>query len=116
MGNDPAQGANVSTEVRSVDEIENSTEVAVGSGVFVELGGVTVQAAGLGGVTERRLVGREGVVSRRGPEADRGDLVVPLSSAVLIKVIREPVQRHVWDAGLAVIRLLAGGCAGSARA
>ena len=74
-------------------------EVAAGGGVLVELGGVTVQAAGVGGITERGLVAGEGVVGRRGPEACRGDLALPVVPAVLVEVIREPVQRPARDAG-----------------
>ena len=44
----------------------------------MELGGVTVQAASVGGITERGLVAGKGVVGRRGPEACRGDLALPV--------------------------------------
>ena len=67
----------------------------------MELGGVTVQAASVGGITERGLVAGEGVVGRRGPEACRGELVLPVAPAVLIEVIGEPVQRPARDAGRA---------------
>ena len=88
----------------------------------MELGGVTVQAASVGGVTERGLVAGEGVVCRCGPEACRGELALPVVPAVLIEVIREPVQRPARDAGLAVSQLLiavpgaGSGGAGSGRA
>ena len=94
MGGGPAHGADVSAEVvRRVAEVENSAEVAAGGGVLVELGGVTVQAASVGGITQRGLVAGEGVACRCGPEACRGELALPVLSAVLIEVIREPVQR-----------------------
>ena len=52
VGGGPAHGADVSAEVvRRVGEVENGVEVAGGGGVLVELGGVTVQAAGVGGIT-----------------------------------------------------------------
>ena len=67
--------------------------VAAGGGVFVELGGVPVQAASVGGITERGLVVREGVVCRCGPEPCRGELALPVVPAVLVEVIGEPVHR-----------------------
>ena len=72
----------------------------------MELGGVTVQAASVGGITERGLVAGEGVVCRCGPEAGRGELALAVLPAVLIEVIREPVQRPARDAGLAASQLL----------
>ena len=67
----------------------------------MELGGVAVQAAVVGGITERGLVGGGGVSGRGGPEACRGDLAVAVAPAVLVEVVREPVQRPARDAGLA---------------
>ena len=79
VGGGPAHGAGVSAEVvRRVAEVENSAEVAAGGGVLVELGGVTVQAASVGGITERGLVAGEGVIGRCGPEACRGELALPV--------------------------------------
>ena len=100
-------GADVSAEVvRRIAEVEDSVVVAVGGGVLVQLGGVTVQAASVGGITERGLVAGGGVACRCGPEARRGDLALAVAPAVLIEVIREPVQRHARDAGQAVGQLL----------
>ena len=120
MGGGPAQGADISAEVvRRVSEVENSVEVAAGSGVFVELGGVPVQAASMGGITEPGLVGGKGVACHRGPEGCLGELAFAVSPAVLIQVIREPVQRHARDTGRAVSQLLTvvpgagSGCAGA---
>lgn len=72
----------------------------------MQLGGVTVPAASVGGITEPGLVAGEGVVRRCGPEACRGELALAVAPAVLIQVIREPVQQHARDAGLAASQLL----------
>ena len=61
-----------------VNRGRNSLGCRWAGGVFVELGGVTVQAARVGGITERSLVGGEGVSCRCGPEAGRGDLALPV--------------------------------------
>ena len=99
VGSGPAERAVVSAEVgRRSAQVENSAVVAAGGGVLVELGGVTVQAASVGGLTQRGLVAGEGVACRHGPEAHRGDLALAVASAVLIEVIREPVHRHPRDA------------------
>ena len=76
VGGGPARGADVSAEVaRRAAQVENSVVVAPGGGVLVELRGVTVQAAIVGGITQRGLVAGEGVACRRGPEAPPGDSV-----------------------------------------
>ena len=123
MGDCPAHRADVPAEVvRSLDKVENGSEVAAGGGVLEELGGETVQAAGCGGSSECGLVAGKGVACRRSPETRWGKLALAIVSAVLIEVIRKPVHRHARDAGLAVGQLLiaapgaAPGRAGSARA
>ncbi len=92
VGGGPAHGADISAEVvRRGRRGRNSAEVAAGGGVFVELGGVTVQTPSGGSIPERGLVSRGDVGGGRGPEFCRGDLALPVLSAVLIEVIREPV-------------------------
>jgi hypothetical protein len=97
-------------------------EVAARGGVFVQLGGITVQAASVGCITEPGLVGGEGVIGCCGPEACWGELALPVSPAVLIEVIRELVQRRTCGAGLVARQLLTAvretgpAWAGSARA
>ena len=59
----------------------------------MKLGGVPVQAASVGGITECGLVAREGVICHSGPEPCRGKLAVPVAPAVLVEIIREPVHR-----------------------
>ena len=79
MGEGPAHGTDVIAEVvRGVAEVENSAEVAAGGGVFVELGGVMVQAASVCGITQRGLVTGEGVACRCGPEGCWGELGLPV--------------------------------------
>ncbi|GHA44980.1 hypothetical protein GCM10010329_79640 [Streptomyces spiroverticillatus] len=73
--------------------------VAVGGGVFVELGRVAVQAAGLGSVSERAQVGGVGVGGGRGPEVDGRDHVGAMVAAVLLKVVGQPVQRALPGPG-----------------
>ena len=122
MGGGPAHGADVSVEVeRGVGEIGNSFWVATARGVLVELGSGPVQAAIVGGIAERGLVGGEGVICRCGPEAG-GDLALPVGPAVLVEVVREPVQRPARGTGPAADQLFATdrgtvpGCAESDRA
>jgi hypothetical protein len=64
---------------------------------FIQLGGVAVEAAGAGGVTERGLVARLGVVGGCGPECRRGELIAAVAPAVLVEVVREPVHRPARD-------------------
>ena len=59
----------------------------------MQLGGVPVQAAGVGGVAERGLITGRGVRGGGGPEPCRGYLADAVCPAILVQVIREPVQR-----------------------
>jgi hypothetical protein len=74
-------------------EVVDGAGVAGDGGVFVQLGGGPVQAAGVGGVAERGLVAGRGVRGGRRPELRRGDLADAVRPAVLVQVVREPVQR-----------------------
>ena len=57
----------------------------------MQLGSVPLQAASGGGVTERGLVAGYGVRGG-GPELRRGDLAGAVLPAILVQVVREPVQ------------------------
>ena len=59
----------------------------------MQLCGVPVQAAGVGGVAERGLIAGRGVCGGGGPELRRGDLAGAVRPAILVQVVREPVQR-----------------------
>jgi len=107
VGGGPAHRADIGAEVlRRVGEVQNSAEVAIGGGDFVQLGGVTVQTARVGGVTKRGLVAGQGVICGGCPERGRGELALVAVPAVLVQVVREPVQRSARDAGRAVGQLL----------
>ncbi len=122
MGDGPTHGADVIAQAgRRTAEVKNSVEVAVGGGIFVKLGGGTVEAAIVGGITQPGLVGGGSMICRCSPEACRGELVLPVAPTVLIEVIREPVQRPARDVGRIAGQLLTAvlgagsGCAGSGR-
>ena len=85
---------------------------------FIQLGGVAVEAAGAGGVTERGLVARLGVVGGCGPECRRGELIAAVAPAVLVEVVREPVHRPARDVRLpaAAVRRAGPAAAGPGRA
>src|SRR5258705_6803245 len=107
MGGGPAQGTDVSAEAgRSAGEIGNSPWVAAARGALVELGGVAAQAARVCGIAERSPIGGEDAICRCGPEPVRGDLAFPLGPAVLVQVVREPIQRPARGAGRAAGQLL----------
>lgn len=114
MSDGPAHGADVSAEVvRSVAELDTSAGVSTGGGVLAELGGIAVQAASVGGITQRGLVGGEGVACRCGPEAWRREPALPVVPAVLVEVIRELVQRPGRDAGQPLIAAPGAGSGGA---
>ena len=94
VGGGPVRGAGVRAQAgRRIAEVEGGAGVAGCGGVLVQLGGVPVQAAGVGGVAERGLVAGRGVRGGGGPELRRGDLAGAVRPAVLVQVVREPVQR-----------------------
>src|ERR1019366_9541780 len=91
----PVNGTVVSgaQAAEDVDQPGSSAKVSAGGCCFIRLGGVAVEAAGAGGVTERGLVARLGVVGGCGPECRRGELIAAVAPAVLVEVVREPVHR-----------------------
>ena len=94
VGGGPVRGAGVSAQAgRGTAEVEGGAEVAGGGGVLVQLDGIAVQTAGVGGITERGLVRSRGMGGGCGPELRRGDLALAVLPAVLVQVVREPVQR-----------------------
>ena len=104
VGGGPVRGAGVRAQAgRRIAEVEGGAEVTGCGGVLVQLGGVPVQAASVGGVAERGLVAGRGVRGGGGPELRRGDLAGAVRPAVLVQVVREPVQRPAaaacWRAG-----------------
>ena len=100
VGGGPVRGAGVA-RAGSAEAGRGSAAArrSPGGGVLVQLGGGPVQAAGGGGVPERGLVAGRGVHGGGGPEACRGDLADAVRPAVLVQVVREPVQRPSRDAG-----------------
>ena len=118
VGGGPVRGAGVRAQAgRRTAEVEGGAGVTGCGGVLVQLGSVPVQAAGVGGVAERGLVAGRGVRGGRGPELRRGDLAGAVRPAVLVQVVREPVQRPCAAAMLAgwSPRLRAAGLAGRGR-
>ena len=118
VGGGPMRGAGVRAQaVRNVAEVEGGVGVAGCGGVLAQLGGVPVQAAGVGGVAERGLVAGRGVRGGCGPELRRGDLAGAVRPAVLVQVVRQPVQRPRRDlrAG-GLVAAVAGGGSGRAGA
>ena len=94
VGGGPVQRARIRVQAgRRIAEVESGAEVTGCGGVLVQLGSVPVQAAGVGGVAERGLVGGRGVRGGGGPELRRGDLAGAVRPAVLVQVVREPVKR-----------------------
>ena len=94
VGGGPVRGAGVRAQAgRGMAEVEDGAGVTGCGGVLVQLGGVPVQAAGVGGVAERGLVAGRGVRGGGGPELRRGDLAGAVRPAMLVQVVREPVQR-----------------------
>ena len=79
-------------------------------GVLVQLGSIPVQATSVGGITEPGLIGGRGVRSGCRPELRRRDLAGAVRPAMLVQVVREPVQRP--RSGL--VAALASGMAGRA--
>ncbi|WP_406368445.1 hypothetical protein OG788_46140 [Streptomyces sp. NBC_00647] len=65
--------------------------IAVGGGMFVELGGVLVEAAGPGGVAEGVEVAGMGVAGGCGPEVDGRDGLVAVAAAVLAEVVGQQI-------------------------
>ena len=118
MGGGPVRGAGVRAQAgRGMAEVEGGAEVTGCGGVLVQLGGVPVQAAGVGGVAERGLVAGRGVRGGRGPELRRGDLAGAVRPAVLVQVVREPVQRPRGGSHAGgLVPAVAGGAAGRAGA
>ena len=99
------------------DEVEGGAGVTGCGGVLVQLGGVPVQAAVVGGVAERGLVAGRGVRGGRGPELRRGDLAGAVRPAMLVQVVREPVQRPRGGSHAGgLVPAAAGGAAGRAEA
>ena len=93
VGGGPVRGAGIRGQARrETAEVEGGAGVTSCGGVLVQLGGVPVQAAGVGGAPERGLVAGRGVRGG-GPELRRGDLAGAVRPAVLVQVVREPVQR-----------------------
>jgi hypothetical protein len=86
VGGGPLRGTEVRGQAgRGMTEVESGVDVVGCGAVLVQLGGVSVQAAVVGGVAERGLVaGRGG-----GPELRRGDLAGAVRPAVLVQVVRE---------------------------
>ena len=79
--------------VQEENEAGPRTGIAMGAGLLVQAGCVAVQAAVVGGVAELGLVGGRGVRGGGGPELGRGDLAGALRPAILVQIVREPVQR-----------------------
>ena len=118
VGGGPARGAGVCAQVgRGTSEVDDGAGVAGCGGVLVQLGSVPVQAAIVGGVTERGLVAGRGVRGGCGPELRRGDLAGAVRPAMLVQVVREPVQRPRGGshAGGLVPAVAGGGRAGRGR-
>ena len=92
VGHGPAHEADVSAEeVRRVGEVANSVGVAVGGGVFVKLDGGAVQAASMGGITQRGLVGGEGGWRRRPGRGGQSTSGTPRSGSYQVTVV--PARR-----------------------
>ena len=118
VGGGPVRGAGVRAQAgRGTAEVEDGAGVAGCGGVLVQLGSVPVQAAGVGGVAERGLVAGRGVRGGGGPELRRGDLAGAVRPAVLVQVVREPVQRPRGGSHAGgLVPAVAGGAAGRAGA
>ena len=94
MRDKPVRGAGVRAQAFwGITKVEGGAEVTGCGGVLVQLDSVPVQAAGVGGVTERGLVAGHGVRGGGAPELRWRELAGAVRPAVLIQVVREPVQR-----------------------
>ena len=114
----PVRGAGVRAQAgRRIAEVEGGAEVTGCGGVLMQVGSVPVQAADVGSVTERGLVAGRGVRDGRGPELRREDLAGAVRPAMLVQVVREPVQRPRDSSHAAgLVSAVAGGAAGRAGA